>query len=927
MALRYNKTNLPIKFSSNGVLEGKSIDLTGYTRSQLRKLIGDKTITLGKPGQKVVAKQKVTYVRQNGTYILKNLPKVWGKYMLIGKVGISLLKTKTQAQLRKKIITALEDYHTDGADREIYISRPHKVARSDRPSYPTRLGTGTGNCFIKQIQSHIDQETYDKYINEEFIDLETVTMICKKFGFNVMLDDCLGFPWWECIVNGRRKTFKLTVNKDHCLSKTPTYKYTDDIKTKEKEASLVHYSSGGFPVKIIDLSQEHPIEWRDRAMYDGDNNYIVTYYKDLTETLPKDNEYTKNLNIFYLSSLSLKENDDSLHSYDRSGHFYNHQHPYFSWFHAPNQHKNNASVDYLQYTGFVHLKSFTLLEPRLSILFNVNGDYPSWFIRYALDKHLIKNITFDISYNETVNDTDILHYFNDKDMTKEAKKLTYVTAIGMLKESKRTAVKQAYYKIKTDSLAEVQHFSSSNEFMMGREEDQHHVFMKKKHTPKQFTHNAAWMYIIYGALMNLLDAAIPILDQITLIYADAIRTAHPIECPEGFKYEGLKDSFNMTQSTPKYETRYFPDQKTMKYTLVRGIGGTGKSYEYVKTPLIDSCISCPTHELIKEHKAKNSLVRLTTHHCMFGINTPRVSEYASTIIIDEVGMISSDVFHKYIRTYLRDHEEVNCIFIYGENQLAAVDSSGDVLNEIMKLNPVVIHKTVNHRIQDPVLKEKVDVMHSTKDIVEQIKLFSDQMITREELKESYRKGDLVLASKKKIRDELKQFKASTFHSSQGKTANKQLFIIASELFDKSMFPMGITRAKSLDQIKIVIGDQILTKWDYFLTMQDRNKSDPKLEQYLQQINALKQQIKTLNKKTYTHIPRRQARDEKVKRLRQKINDIKLLTVAEDPHEEFARLLDVPEYWVPYTDICNRYQMLLDSFITVEDVDIDISNYI
>jgi hypothetical protein len=245
----------------------------------------------------------------------------------------------------------------------------------------------------------------------------------------------------------------------------------------------------------------------------------------------------------------------------------------------------------------------------------------------------------------------------------------------------------------------------------------------------------------------------------------------------------------------------------------------------------------------------------------------------------------------------------------------------------MKLNPVVIHKTVNHRIQDPVLKEKVDVMHSTKDIVEQIKLFSDQMITREELKESYRKGDLVLASKKKIRDELKQFKASTFHSSQGKTANKQLFIIASELFDKSMFPMGITRAKSLDQIKIVIGDQILTKWDYFLTMQDRNKSDPKLEQYIQQINALKQQIKTLNKKTYTHIPRRQARDEKVKRLRQKINDIKLLTVAEDPHEEFARLLDVPEYWVPYTDICNRYQMLLDSFITVEDVDIDISNYI
>ena len=65
----------------------------------------------------------------------------------------------------------------------------------------------------------------------------------------------------------------------------------------------------------------------------------------------------------------------------------------------------------------------------------------------------------------------------------------------------------------------------------------------------------------------------------------------------------------------------------------------------------------------------------------------------------------------------------------------------------------------------------------------------------------YSNGDIIIGEKPDCKCELRH--AYTTHSIQGETAQNNLFIESSKMFNARMFYTAISRAKTLDQIYII----------------------------------------------------------------------------------------------------------------------------
>lgn len=764
--------------------------------------------------------------------------------------------------LETYILETLNDYQRLGDKKWFFLAKGRLTKRQEgyAISVFNRLGTAPlVNCFINIVKGHISEEDYNRFADAKYLTKEEIQLLAIKNKFNVKFYDATHQLWHTTssirnIENSikKYKTFHVMVNNEHCLSMVASVRYT--ISREEMEnCSLKYFTKRGTLLRAYDLSGNNIEELRHIDDYFSnhqredldDQEYWQNlaenqlslkqqYMEDLRSKLLPDNYYTENLSFYYLNHIKVNyghTEEEQLYSYDSNRHFYRHSDcTYYKEYKfpcPPNCHINNTSdINLLKYSGFVYLNDFTILKTKiLDHMLHKNTSYPSFFIKYLLDNNLIILTSFNISYNKSNLNIDINKWFLDKEFTPEIKKELYTQCYGMLKKSVIDS-RLSYITIDSKDTNEIAQISNNDNFLFMNQVDnnQYKFYIKQSPHYMRRTYTSHWLYIIYYSICNTLDFYLTIPEEnICDVYVDSIRTFKPVyDIPKNWRFEGYKtEKLNYTLNVKNNEIK-LDEEKNPTYNLYFGIAGTGKSYNLLNNPPKNSIFVCPTHELIDAHKLNFPDLEFSTYHKFFNINTSyqhiRPTDYTN-IILDEMGMISDELYINYIQPFMKAHPWIRIYFIYGTHQLGSNKSKMlPMLKSIPDIN-IQEFKTI-HRIQDEKFKNLVYALHETDDIIDHIKLFSSRLININQLSNYYETGDITLISKHKLIDELnlKEYNPSTYHSVQGRTITTKIFIIVSEIFDVYMISMGITRLRDIENLYLVYSDKpLLTIWDGYLS--------------------------------------------------------------------------------------------------------------
>ena len=232
-----------------------------------------------------------------------------------------------------------------------------------------------------------------------------------------------------------------------------------------------------------------------------------------------------------------------------------------------------------------------------------------------------------------------------------------------------------------------------------------------------------------------------------------------------------------------------------------------------------------------------------------------VKEYANTLIIDEISMLSEEQKQKFFSVYT-DMKIIMC----GDLGFQLPCIVGDEADN-KGFDNIVSHKT-DFRCKDIKLKqvktklrkmiaEKQTKNYINKWVISEFKKFN-RIINVDELKAKYSIEDMILSGTNELKDYYSKMfigkfdkekyyimennrlfcnddiiigekpdkvkheirHAFTTHSIQGETANFNLFIDSSKMFDSRMFYTAISRAKTLDQIYIIENLEHTYKYEY-----------------------------------------------------------------------------------------------------------------
>jgi hypothetical protein len=342
-------------------------------------------------------------------------------------------------------------------------------------------------------------------------------------------------------------------------------------------------------------------------------------------------------------------------------------------------------------------------------------------------------------------------------------------------------------------------------------------------------------------------------DNVIRVCVDGIYTEEPVStlC-NAFRLKNDDKTFDNSQGESFISNlienqnlfgKFADERKSNPKELHIGAGGNGKTHRnLVDKGLIKVLYIPPSWKLARnkqnEYECHVSVwARLITEDPeMISL----VKRYSNVLLIDECSMMT-------------EHEKLKIFELYGDMKIIFCGDLGYQLSsfngEEMKTIGFdeIIHNNINYRCKDDRLLElltelrhmiqlEISVTKINKFVNEFFKKHG-RIINDEKLKNLYKVEDMILVGTNKVKDKYTEMfnglekyyclennrkycngeivigekpdckcelrHAYTTHSIQGETAQNNLFIESSKMFNARMFYTAISRAKTLDQIYII----------------------------------------------------------------------------------------------------------------------------
>jgi hypothetical protein len=291
------------------------------------------------------------------------------------------------------------------------------------------------------------------------------------------------------------------------------------------------------------------------------------------------------------------------------------------------------------------------------------------------------------------------------------------------------------------------------------------------------------------------------------------------------------------------EWRFGDERKSNAKELHIGAGGNGKTHKnLIDKGLVKVLYVSPSWKLARnkqnEYGCKVSVwARLITDDPEM-INL--VKRYSNVLLIDECSMMT-------------EGEKLRIFQLYGDMKIIFCGDLGYQLSSFNgeEMKPTgfddIIQNNINYRCTDSrllgLLKDLREMISYGRPVYEINKFVNaffkthDRIINNDTLKKIYKVNDMILVGTNKVKDEYTEMFSSlekyyckennrvysngdivigskpdckcelrhayTTHSIQGETAQHNLYIESSKMFDARMFYTAISRAKTLEQIFII----------------------------------------------------------------------------------------------------------------------------
>lgn len=561
----------------------------------------------------------------------------------------------------------------------------------------------------------------------------------------------------------------------------------------------------------------------------------------------------------------------------------------------PNQYKilnvtanQNNIPEELFYNGFVYINNIKTDVKYIKLNYKENCCLYSKLLLFMLKQGVIECNIYAINYNKQAQnidlinmafmetfDLDYLKEFNQpgchkpvileegeilledlpttENITLEkerAHKILFNTTIGMLKKSTAKAKQFQRIQIKTKDLEERKQLFASHEFVSEDGDEFINVHQEKEKTERQY-YNYMWYAVIQLAEISFLELYLTLDEsKISHTYVDCIYTKEQIEPPIGWKLEDKDRIYKRkNRETKSYELPTW-EEEIINDTIRQGPGGCGKTYQLLVKPPTNAIVITNTRNLLEEHKKTyadhktdtTNELHFATSNKFFNVTTKypyKQGMHYSTIIFDEVGLETSDLYYSHMREYILTHRYQNFIFTRGMRQLFATNSTDYIHKHIIAdINPNIVEFTENRRILCEELKQRINMVKDKTNNQEWLQTFADRVIDKTTMFDIYDPNrDVGIASRNIRIDELnntavniydvlvesidgkvvrkeKPIKINkttelayfqTFHKQQGNTIRQpsKLFVILDRLFDIYMLDMSIGRVQYLDQIYLV----------------------------------------------------------------------------------------------------------------------------
>ena len=294
------------------------------------------------------------------------------------------------------------------------------------------------------------------------------------------------------------------------------------------------------------------------------------------------------------------------------------------------------------------------------------------------------------------------------------------------------------------------------------------------------------------------------------------------------------------QESYAHEPQDLPEfRNNVLLELHSGAGGCGKThYNLTDGGLVDVLFVAPSWKLARNKRKEYGVDSYTFYHLLDSDpdNWKKIYRTYSTIIIDEVSMLSNEAKTKIINRYDK-HKIIFCGDIgyqlppihgdefkrdgiveveHNTNYRCKCDKLEGVLNKLRKSigNGVEIFNSnqskyfgidvieasnINYTVEDLI----ITATHKSKDVYTD-KYSNLEKYTVLENSRDYSNGEIIIGPKpEKVQCELRH--AYTVHSIQGETATHKLFIDMNRMTGIRMFYTSISRAKYLSQIVFIRG--------------------------------------------------------------------------------------------------------------------------
>lgn len=717
---------------------------------------------------------------------------------------------------------------------------------------------GKTNCFIKLIEDRVPDKDH-QFLRTKYragATEKTMIALAKKYNIKLTVYDILGKVWLA--TEGKHKIN--AVHHNNHVEKFSIQKPTEQVildkslfyATLNEQPNAVIFGElsdcVSFTVDNVIYKNADvlllPNEVKAKIAIHETTLTQRIFNKIMADQLPYTGDFITPHNSFHFN-LDIPE---TTYAYDQSRSYSHYaESPYYKQYqlpYPPTHLYKTSDINCINYTGFTQIDNVKVKYPFLAHTYYNKSVYPNVELKALLDKKLIKFTVLathftvgnqHIDFNPTT--------FNGCQIPNL--KLVQNSLIGKL------APKKSIKTIMTRNKHEHLHLRSvlyPNVIRVRETSDTFYISYEDEHKSKSYAHIRE--YILAYQRISLLDFLIDNYSNLSSVNVDCVYLTKP-SVREPYPYEFLKapemklplhyKPENKITRTPP--TNIMPDLPlfTERVIFIRGLPGTGKSHVICNlTPMNGSCVSFPTNLLKATMDTK--LPSYTTHS-LFTLDAEgndsrklqlediqRYQQYNS-YVIDEVSMMSSEMLNAVLaRTGFK-----TIVCLYGDNQLPPVIGT--------PVNPDQFYYIVNNEIKRQTEKNYIDLIKAvfdTKKTSEAIDLISKvkPIIDHETVKSMYKPDDIVLChcnsdvdgmntilldqaaetipvihkstNSKVIKGQRtiipkskydptkhKLAYATTVHAVQGLSFKYNLYMLASNIFDKRILNVAISRTRKL----------------------------------------------------------------------------------------------------------------------------------